>query len=165
MKKEYIISGIFLMILVLFLKRKKIYQMLSKNFTLFEFEQSETATKYGIKNTIPEKYKENIKLLTENVLQPARDYLNIPIQITSGYRSPELIKKLKVDGYNVSSTTQHATGKAADLVTTDNKKLFDFIKNNLEFDQLIYEGGTSLQPLWVHVSYNKGKNRNQVLSL
>lgn len=55
------------------------------------------------------------------------------------------------------------TGRAVDITTENNKKVFDFIRNNLTFDQLIWEEGDDNQPAWIHVSYREGNNRNQVL--
>jgi hypothetical protein len=55
------------------------------------------------------------------------------------------------------------TGRAVDITTENNKKVFDFIRNNLTFDQLIWEEGDDSQPAWIHVSYREGNNRNQVL--
>ena len=105
-----------------------------------------------------------MKLLCEKVLEPIREHFGIPIKLSSGYRSAALNAKTP----GASKTSQHSTGEAADLdmdgTTITNKELFDYIKANLEFDQLIWEFGTSTNPDWVHVSYEStGKQRKMVL--
>jgi D-alanyl-D-alanine dipeptidase len=100
-------------------------------------------------------------IIANNIFQPLRDGIGKPIRISSGYRSEKLNKA--VGG---SKTSQHNKGQALDLVATTgftNKDIFDYIKKHLEFDQMIWEFGTDKNPDWVHVSYNKGKNRKQVL--
>ena len=108
---------------------------------------------------------ENFKLLAENVFEPVRVHFDCPIHISSGYRSAELNRC--VGG---SSTSQHCTGEAIDIDMdgstsgVTNKMVFNYIKDNLVFDQLIYEFGDSKNPDWVHVSYEStGKQRKQVL--
>jgi len=123
-----------------------------KHFTINELTQ--TTHELNIPN---KEQTENLKLLVEKVLDPARDELNAPIKVTSGFRSPEVNKAV-----NGAKTSQHLTGQAADLTCFDNKKLFRILQD-MEFDQLIYEFGNDLQPSWVHVSYSKIINRNQVL--
>lgn len=131
-----------------------------KHFTLAEFCRSTTADRLGINNTIPQSIVPNIEALVENVLDPLREWYGKPINISSGYRSDALNKA--VGG---AATSQHAKGQAADIDTgskESNKKLFDYIRAHLEFDQLIDEKNMS----WVHVSFrNDGKNREQILKL
>jgi hypothetical protein len=128
---------------------------LSKHVTLAEFQNSPTATTHGIKNEMSLSQIESAKLLCENVFEPLRIHLNIPIQITSGYRSAQLNKMIKG-----SLSSQHTKGEAMDLQI--GAKGFNFIKDKLEFDQLIWEFGNDENPSWVHVSYSS-KNRKQVL--
>ncbi|WP_047445410.1 D-Ala-D-Ala carboxypeptidase family metallohydrolase [Alistipes sp. ZOR0009] len=134
---------------------------LSKNLTLEEVTKSSTAEKLKIRNdNMTEEVLANLKALAEAIFQAARDKLG-PIRISSGYRSPELNKA--VGG---SQTSQHSKGEALDLqgISVSNKELFMFIKDHLDFDQLIWEFGTNTNPEWVHVSYRRsGKNRKQVL--
>jgi hypothetical protein len=132
---------------------------LSDNFTLAEMTKSSTAKRLGIDNTPNPQQLENLVELCHKVLQPLRDAIG-PINISSGLRVPELNKA--VGG---SATSQHCAmnGAAADIDVQDNKEVFDFIKNNLQFDQLIWEFGNDKQPDWVHVSYHYGHNRGQVL--
>jgi hypothetical protein len=130
---------------------------ITENFTLEELVQSKTATTKGIDNTAPPAAFHALVALCKNVLQPARNAIG-NIQVTSGYRCPKLNK---IVGGSVSS--QHVKGEAADLVCEDKAKLFNYIKDNLVFDQLIWENGTDSQPAWVHVSYSMTHNRKQVL--
>lgn len=168
MKNEYflyLIAGI----LILFFGYSKFYKKLSKgmklskNFYLSEFENSRIAKENGILNKVPSHYISSIQKLVTNVLQPVRDAVGFPITINSGYRSKLLNDTMRKKGLGASLKSQHLSGQAADLKSQDNKKVFDYIKDNLEFDQLIWEYGTKEQPLWIHVSYNEGSNRNQVL--
>ena len=129
---------------------------LSAHVTLAEFENSSTATTHGINNKMNESQIASAKLLCENVFEPLRLYLNIPIKISSGFRSVQLNKMIKG-----SLTSQHTKGEAMDIKI--DAKGFYFIKDKLEFDQLIWEFGNDEQPSWVHVSYKKSGNRKQVL--
>jgi zinc D-Ala-D-Ala carboxypeptidase len=129
---------------------------LSKHVTLAEFQNSDTATTRGINNKMNELQIASAKLLCENVFEPLRLYLNIPIRISSGFRSAQLNKMIKG-----SLTSQHTKGEAMDIKI--DAKGFYFIKDKLEFDQLIWEFGNDEQPSWVHVSYKKSGNRKQVL--
>ena len=129
---------------------------LSAHVTLAEFENSPTATTHGINNKMNESQIASAKLLCENVFEPLRLYLNTPIKINSGYRSAQLNKMIKG-----SLTSQHCKAEALDLHI--GAKGFNFIKDKLEFDQLIWEFGNDENPSWVHVSYKKGRNRKQVL--
>ena len=127
---------------------------ISKNFTLQEF----LVTNTGLNNQLTSEALANIEYLAKKLLQPLRDDYGKPIRITSGYRSVEVNKA--VGG---STTSQHTKGEAVDIVADDNKALFDLIKNNFDFDQLIWEYGTDKQPAWVHVSIKKTGNRKQVM--
>lgn len=136
---------------------------LSKNLSLAEMIRSESAKRKGISNMPTEEHLANMKKLATNVFQPIREYFNIPIHISSGYRSLELNKAIKG-----SKTSQHCTGEAIDIdmdgTKVTNKQVFDYIKNNIVFDQMIWEFGTDLNPDWVHVSFNpNGKQRKQIL--
>jgi len=128
---------------------------LSAHVTLAEFENSPTATTHGINNKMSSSQIESAKLLCENVFEPLRTYLNIPIKISSGYRSAQLNKMIKG-----SSTSQHTKGEAMDIKI--DAKGFNYIKDNLKFDQLIWEFGNNENPQWVHVSFGP-RNRKQVL--
>lgn len=138
---------------------------LSKNLDLGELTRSESAKRAGISNTPTAEHIENMKKLATNIFQPIRDHFGVPIFISSGYRSKQLNDRICG-----SSTSQHSSGEAIDIDMdgssngVTNKEVFDFIKDNLEFDQLIWEFGTKNNPDWVHVSYEStGRQRKQVL--
>ena len=124
---------------------------LSQNFSLRELTKSQTAERKGISNEPSEEHIENLKLLCENILQPVRDHFG-RVKVTSGYRSPELCTAI---GSSVNS--QHAKAEAADFecLGVDNAELSDWIKNNLDYDQLILEYYTPGEPNsgWIHCSY------------
>lgn len=131
-------------------------QALSPNFSLNELCASTTALSYGMSNLPNKAVVGALEALVEHVLQPLRDTLSKPIKISSGYRNPELNKR--VGGVQNS---QHCLGEAADIIIkgmtpTDVAKAI--IAMNLEFDQLICE------PTWVHVSYSSVHNRKQVMT-
>jgi hypothetical protein len=136
---------------------------LSKNLTLAEVTRSESAKRKGISNEPTPEHIENFKKLAEKVFQPIREHFGIPIHISSGYRSKALNSAI---GGSLSS--QHCSGEAIDIdmdgSSITNKQVFDFIKDNLVFDQMIWEFGTDKNPDWVHVSYEStGKQRKQIL--
>ena len=124
-----------------------------KYFTIKELTQTNT----GLVNTPNQDEIENLKLLVENVLDPAREELGEIITINSGYRSPLVNRKIKG-----SVTSAHMTGRAADIECSDNAKLFEILKL-LKFRQLIWEKGNNIQPDWVHVEYNVNDNKGQIL--
>ena len=136
---------------------------LSKNLALVEVTRSETAKRRGISNMPTPEHIENFKLLAEKVFQPIREHFGVPIHISSGYRSKAL--NTAIGG---SLTSQHCSGEAIDIdmdaTSITNKQIFDYIKDNLNFDQMIWEFGTDTNPDWVHVSYEStGKQRKQIL--
>lgn len=138
---------------------------LSQHLDLVEVTRSTEAKRKGIKNEPTPEHLENLKILAEKVFEPIRNHFKVPIHISSGYRSKAL--NTAIGG---SLTSQHCTGEAIDIDMDGsvngitNKMVFDYIKNNLSFDQLIFEFGTKDAPDWVHVSYeSNGKQRKQVL--
>jgi len=138
---------------------------LSAHLDLSEVIRSESAKRNGITNMPIALHIENFKLLAEKVFEPIRTHFACPIHISSGYRSAELNKCI-----GGSLTSQHCSGEAIDIDMdgspsgVTNKMVFDYIKDNLSFDQLIWEFGDSKNCDWVHVSYEStGKQRKQVL--
>jgi hypothetical protein len=136
---------------------------LSKNLALAEVMRSETAKRKGISNMPTPEHIENFKKLAENVFQPIREHFGVPIHLSSGYRSAALNKA--VGG---ASSSQHCKGEAIDIdmdgTTVTNKQIFEFVRDNVNFDQMIWEFGTDANPDWVHVSYNSdGAQRKQIL--
>jgi hypothetical protein len=135
-------------------------ERITKNFVMKEFVRSAVAEEKCIDNTIPDDCAENIRTLCVECLQPIRDTINRSMTITSGFRSEVLNRAV-----NGAYGSDHCLGRAADFVVggrEDNLKAFAAIKKSgIEFDQLINERDGS----WIHVSYRKGNNRNQVLNL
>ena len=138
---------------------------LSKHLSLAEVTRSDSAKRNGISNEPTAEHLNNFKLLAEKVFEPIREHFKVPIHISSGYRSLALNKKI-----GGSLTSQHCSGEAIDIDMdgsasgVTNAQVFKYIKDNLNFDQLIWEFGTSSNPDWVHVSYEStGKQRKQIL--
>ena len=137
--------------------------MISKHISNKESVYSRTALRLDIDNTPTEEHKENMIKLAEEVFEPLRAYVGGPIKINSFYRSPELNKAI-----GGSSKSQHCNGQAIDIDDTfgrmSNAEMYEFIKENLDFDQMIWEFGDKDNPDWVHVSYVSPKeNRNRCL--
>lgn len=130
---------------------------LGKYFVLSEFTQSRTARKKGISNKPGPQEIANLKALVKNVLDPVRAHFGKPVVVTSGYRSPELNRRI-----GGSRTSQHVKGQAADFTIPgiSNYKVAQWIHRNLNYDQLIYEFG---EHGWLHVGYSP-RHKNQELS-
>ena len=141
----------------------KAMERLSKHVSYKEGIHSITALRLGLKNDPSESHLENMKLIAEKVFEPLRVHVGGPIKINSFYRGPEL--NAAIGG---SAKSQHCHGQAMDIDDTyghmSNADMYKFIKENLEFDQMIWEFGTDENPDWVHVSYtNPGENRKRCL--
>lgn len=134
-----------------------------KNFKLSEFIYSETAKKNGIENVPDFEHVERISFLVEHLVQPLRGKYGKSLRISSGFRTPEL--NIALAGAKNSQHMCLGDWAAVDLDTgnrEENKKLFNLIKDNFEFDQLIDEHDFD----WVHVSLRTdGKNRKQILKI
>ena len=136
---------------------------LTAHFDLSEFTRSESAKREGLDNTPTSEHLENIKILCEKVLEPIRMRFG-PINISSGYRGKMLNHFI---GGAVNS--DHCVGRAADIDMDDvgtgvtNTEIFNYIKDNLDYDQLIWEFGNKEKPDWVHVGYRLNENRKQTL--
>lgn len=135
---------------------------ISKHISIKEATRSNTAERLGIDNFPDSPTLVNMQALAENVFEPLREHFGHPIYITSFYRSPELNKAI-----GGSSKSQHCLGQAIDIDdvigSTNNSEFFHYIKDNLEFDQLIWEFGNGDNPNWVHVSYSTDNNRGNIL--
>lgn len=133
---------------------------LTKNFELSELIKSQTASRFNLDNTPNESVIKNLKLLCEKVLQPIRDNFDKPVIITSGYRS--IAVNNAVGG---SSKSQHCFGQAADfdIPGIANYDLAVWIKDNLNYDQLILECYTGGNSGWIHVGYSSA-HKNQELT-
>jgi zinc D-Ala-D-Ala carboxypeptidase len=137
---------------------------ISTHLNLAEVTRSDSAKRHGIDNTPTAEHLENFKLLAEKVFEPIRLHFKEPIFISSGYRSKALN-----DFIGGSASSQHCKGQAIDIDMdgskggVTNKMVFNFIKDRLDFDQLIAEFPENSNPAWVHVSYVKTGNRKQIL--
>lgn len=136
---------------------------ISNHISYSEATNSYTAKKEGIDNTPNDQQLGSMRLVAEKVFEPVRNYLGVAIYIPSFFRSITLNDE--IGGANGS---QHTKGEALDVDAdryggTTNKEIFDYILNNLEFDQLIWEFGDNNNPAWIHVSYKISNNRKQVL--
>lgn len=138
---------------------------LSAHVTLAEVTKNNTASKYGIDNTPTPEHTENLKLVLNNIFEKVRAGLgNNPIYISCGYRSAAVNAKTK----GASKTSYHCSGKALDLDAdvfgkVTNKQIFDYVRANCEFAELVYEYGNDENPDWVHVAFDKGNNKKEVL--
>jgi len=136
---------------------------LSKNFSLKEMTKSQTALRRGIENEPGEEEQANLQQLCEQVLQKVRDHFGKPVNVNSGYRSPELNSAI-----GGSTTSDHCKGMAADIEIpgVSNYQLAEWIENNCEFRQLILEFYTPGVPDsgWVHVSYDYEENFKKVMT-
>ena len=135
---------------------------LSDNFSLLELTKSQTAERKGIDNTPSPEHQENLKLLCTHILQPIRDHFERVVSVSSGYRSEALCTAI-----GSKTTSQHAKGQAADfeIYGLSNQELANYIKENLDYDQLILEYWTPESPNngWIHCSYNSEGNRKEYL--
>ena len=137
--------------------------MISKHISYKEGVHSITAIRKGIDNEPNEEQLANMKLVANNVFEPLRVFVNGPIKVNSFFRSPDLNKAI-----GGSTKSQHCKGQAIDIDDTygkaTNAEMYWWIKENLDFDQMIWEFGNNDNPDWVHVSYvSPDKNRNRCL--
>lgn len=136
---------------------------ISKHISYKEGIRSITADRLGIDNKPGQVELVNMEVIAERIFEPLREWVGGPIRINSFYRSPKLNKAI-----GGSKRSQHIEGRAMDIDDTyghkTNAEMFNFIKQNLDFDQMIWEFGTDDNPNWVHVSYvSEDSNRNRCL--
>ena len=132
---------------------------ISKHISYKEATYSDYAKKYKIANKPNEEHIDSMELLAEKIFEPLREWVGCPIRVNSMFRSEKLNSALKG-----SKTSSHMKGEAMDITSMGGKsnlEMFHWIKDNLEFDQLIWEFGK--EPKWLHVSYSAVKNRKQIL--
>jgi len=137
--------------------------MISKHISYREGVYSITATRRGIDNTPNDEQLTNMELIADEVFEPLREWVSGPIKINSFFRCPKLNKAI-----GGSSKSQHCKGQAIDIDDTfhkaSNAEMYHFIKDNLDFDQIIWEFGDDDNPNWLHISYvNEIDNRNRCL--
>ena len=136
---------------------------ISKHISYKEATRSATALRLGIEN-IPNEYEiQNMEIIAKKVFEPLRKAVDAPIKINSFFRSEKLNKAIGGSG-----KSQHCQGRAIDIDdvygSVSNAYMFYYIKDNLDFDQLIWEFGTDANPDWVHVSYvDEDSNRKRCL--
>ena len=136
---------------------------ISQHISFKEATRSNTALRLNL-NNIPNAYQTtNMVGVAQNVFEPLREYVGGAIKINSFFRSEKL--KRAIGG---SSKSQHCDGRAIDIDDTfghaTNAQMFQYIKDNLSFDQLIWEFGNSTNPAWIHVSYvSEDQNRGRCL--
>ena len=131
---------------------------ISKHISYKEAVGSNYAKQKGIKNKPNEEQVENMKLLAEEVFEPLREWVDAPIKVNSMFRSLELNTALKG-----SKTSSHMKGEAMDITSMGGKsnlEMFHYIKDNLCFDQLIWEFGK--EPKWLHVSFSKKQQKTSI---
>ena len=141
-------------------------ERISKHISYHEGIRSNTALRLNINNTPDDYHLSNMENLARQLFEPLREWVGGPIKITSFYRSDKLNKAI-----GGSSRSQHCQGRAIDLDDTfghkTNAEMFNYIKENLSFDKMIWEFGDDDNPAWVHVSYdspdsNRGKTYKAV---
>ena len=138
-------------------------EKISEHISYKEAVYSATAKRKGIDNKPTKKQVENMKLIAEKVFEPLREWVGGPIKINSFYRSRQLNEAI-----GGSTMSQHMRGQAIDIDDVyghkTNKEMFHYIKENLDFDQMIWEFGNDENPDWIHVSYvGADRNRKKIL--
>jgi zinc D-Ala-D-Ala carboxypeptidase len=138
-------------------------EKISKHISYREGVYSITADRKGIENIPNDDQLANMKLIAEKVFEPLRNFVGGPIKINSFFRSVKLNRAI-----GGSAKSQHCKGQAIDIDdtfgTAINAVMYRWIKENLDFDQMIWEFGDDKNPNWVHVSYvSEDKNRNRCL--
>ena len=134
---------------------------ISKHITYLEATHSDTAKAKGIANIPNEVQIAAMRLVAEKCFEPLREWYGNPIRINSFFRSVELNRAVKG-----SKTSDHVKGMAIDLdagSNAENLKLFNWLKDNVEFTQLIHEYGDKSGPEWLHISYNPNNLKTQLL--
>jgi len=136
---------------------------ISKHISYKEATRSLTAIRLGLENKPNEYELSNMIGVAENIFEPLREWVNDPIKVNSFFRSIELNEAI-----GGSARSQHCQGRAIDIDDTyghaTNAEMFHWVKENLNFDQMIWEFGTDENPDWVHISWvSEDQNRNRCL--
>ena len=136
---------------------------ISKHITYAEGIHSNTAKRKGIDNTPNQTQVEAMKLLASEIFEPLREWVGGPIKVNSFFRSVALNEAI-----GGVASSQHCKGQAIDIDDVygrkSNAEMYNWIKENLSYDQIIWEFGTAMQPNWIHISYvSEEENRNKCL--
>ena len=136
---------------------------ISKHITYAEGIHSNTAKRKGIDNTPNQTQVEAMKLLASEIFEPLREWVGGPIKVNSFFRSVALNEAI-----GGAASSQHCKGQAMDIDDVygrkSNAEMYNWIKENLSFDQIIWEFGTDMQPNWIHISFiSEEENRNKCL--
>jgi len=136
---------------------------ISDHISYTEATKSNKAIQLGLENSPDKATLERMRYVAKEIFEPLREHFGIPIAVTSFYRSKAVNKAI-----GGSSTSEHVYGSAIDidadvigLIT--NRQIFNWIKENCEFNQLIWEFGSNREPAWIHVSCKKSGNKNEIL--
>jgi len=144
--------------------RKFKIMRLSQHFSLVELTKSQTAARLGIRNSPNSKQILNLKRLAVGILEPVREHYGKPFSPSSGFRCQALNKAI-----GSKSTSQHTKGEAVDfeIPGVPNREVAEWVRDHLEFDQLILEFHDPAEPMsgWVHVSLKEKGNRSQTLTI
>lgn len=138
---------------------------ISQHITLEEATKSQEAVRRGIRNVPNQTQLANMRLVADKCFEPLRKHYKVPIGISSFFRSEPLNEAI-----GGSKNSQHCLGMAIDIDgdifgRVSNAEIFHWLKDNVEFDQLIWEYGNDENPEWVHISYNPKGNRKQILRI
>tara|TARA_R100001163_G_C5056280_1_gene192694 strand:+ start:1522 stop:1980 length:459 start_codon:yes stop_codon:yes gene_type:complete len=136
---------------------------ISKHISYREATHSATAKRRGLDNTPNQEQLENMYRVAEFIFEPLRLFVGGPIKINSFFRSVAVNRA--VGG---TSRSQHCKGQAIDIDDVfghkTNAEMFQYVRENLDFDQMIWEFGSNNNPSWLHISYvSKAENRNRIL--
>jgi hypothetical protein len=136
---------------------------ISKNISFKEAIRSNTALRRGIENTPGSYERSNMEIIAEKIFEPLREWVGGPVKINSFFRCEKLNRAI-----GGAKRSQHMEGRAMDLDDTfghkTNAEMFEYIRKNLSFDQLIWEFGDDKNPDWIHVSYvSQDQNRLRVM--
>ncbi len=136
---------------------------ISPHITWGEATSSATAKQRGILNIPEAAIVQNMKVVADGIFEKVRAYFNAPIKVTSFFRCGALNRAI-----GGSDTSQHVKGQALDMDgdvygSPSNVQIFEYIRDNLVFDQMIIEGIVDGKIAWVHCSLTRGVNRNSIL--
>ena len=137
---------------------------ISKHISYEEATRSNTGKRLRVSNDPNEEQLVCMRNTATAIFEPVREHFDVPIYISSFFRSSELNTVVKG-----SKNSQHVLGEAIDIDAhifggISNRNIFEWVRDNLDFDQLIWEYGNANEPDWVHISYTTRRpNRRQII--